>query len=93
MEPSKNQSNDLKTQHTWRDGKPAKAVVDAIALFENLAHSMTKKVEKEIEKSKIKLTRDEMTRVLNKVQWAGNQHLPKKACETNNQESSGNQET
>ena len=69
-----------KTLNTWRDGKPSKAVLAAVSLFENLMFRITKReVENEIAKSKIKLSQAEMSRVLNKIKWAGNQHLPNKA--------------
>ena len=69
-----------KTLNTWRDGKPRKAVLAAVSLFENLMFRIKKReVENEIAKSKIKLSQAEMSRVLNKINWAGNQHLPKKA--------------
>ena len=69
-----------KTLNTWRDGKPSKACLAAVSLFENLMYRITKReVENEIAKSKIKLSPSEMSRVLNKVKWAGNQHLPNKS--------------
>ena len=68
----------LKTLNTWRDEKPSPAVLKAVALFENIVCRMGRKeVVKTIEKAEIKLTREELSRVLNKVKWAGNQHLPK----------------
>ena len=69
-----------KTLNTWRNGKHSKAVLAAVSLVENLMFRITKReVEKEISKSKIKLSQAEMSRVLNKIKGAGNQHLPNKA--------------
>ena len=68
-----------KILNTWRDGKPSEAVFSAVSLFENLMFRITKReVENESAKSKIKLSQAEMSRFLNKIKWAGNQHLPNK---------------
>ena len=69
-----------KTLNTWRDGEPSKPVLAAVSLFENLLFRITKReVENEIEKSKLRLSKAEISSVLKKVKWAENQHLPKRA--------------
>ena len=58
--------------------QPITDVLKAVAFFENLVCRVKKKdVVRTIDKAKIKLTREELARVINKVKWAGNQHLPK----------------
>ena len=80
LKSSRDTNQFRKTLNTWRDGKPSKACLAAVSLFENLMYRITKReVENEIAKSKIKLSPSEMSRVLNKVKWAGNQHLPNKS--------------